>query len=250
LANDSSVTSRYLAPLSAVTSARTGNVFEDTIECLLRIIRLGIVPPGERFPSERELAGQLGVSRATLRDAISELQSAGWVDVRRGRGGGTFVSGCEADTPRRHQLDDSAATGLQAAEVEDTLKWRRVIELGIVEIAAEQSLSAAQRYELSGCLQESLEATSDNYRRLDSRLHLALAKATGAPSLIRSMAESRTRINQLLDKIPVLDKNLTHSNEQHRAIVAAVFSGDPAAARAAMAEHLDGTAALLRGFLV
>jgi DNA-binding GntR family transcriptional regulator len=125
-----------------------------------------------------------------------------------------------------------------------------VIELGIVEIAAEQSLSAAQRYELSGCLQESLEATSDNYRRLDSRLHLALAKATGAPSLIRSMAESRTRINQLLDKIPVLDKNLTHSNKQHRAIVAAVFSGDPAAARAAMAEHLDGTAALLRGFLV
>ena len=47
----------------------------------------------------------------------------------------------------------------------------------------------------------------------------------------------------------MLAANLRHSSEQHRRIVAAVLGGDPAAARLAMAEHLEGTAALLHGFL-
>jgi DNA-binding FadR family transcriptional regulator len=43
--------------------------------------------------------------------------------------------------------------------------------------------------------------------------------------------------------------NLEHSNRQHAAVVGAILAGDPAAARAAMTEHLAGTEALLRGFL-
>lgn len=235
--------------LRAVAPARTGNVFEETIECLLQIIRLGIVAPGDRFPPERELAAQFGVSRATLRDAISELNSAGWVDVRRGRGGGTFVSDQGAEAPRG--IGKVAETkNLSAAEVEDTLAWRRVIELGVVEVAAEQSLSAPQRQELNEAMRESLDSTLGNYRRLDSRLHLMWAKATGSPSLVRSMAESRTRINKLLGRIPMIETNLTHSHEQHQRVVDAIFGGDSQTARSAMAEHLDGTAALLRGFLV
>ncbi|NUU26165.1 MAG: FCD domain-containing protein, partial [Streptomycetaceae bacterium] len=49
--------------------------------------------------------------------------------------------------------------------------------------------------------------------------------------------------------IPVLDRNIEHSAVQHAAIVEAVLSGDAEAARHAALEHLDGTAALLRGFL-
>jgi DNA-binding FadR family transcriptional regulator len=57
------------------------------------------------------------------------------------------------------------------------------------------------------------------------------------------------RINELLDAIPLLPPNLDHSNAQHDEIVAAILRGDPPAARQAMAEHLAGTAALLRAFL-
>ncbi len=55
---------------------REGNAFEETVERLLTVIKLGLVGPGERFPAERELASQLGISRLTLRDAIGELQQA------------------------------------------------------------------------------------------------------------------------------------------------------------------------------
>src|SRR5208282_3993324 len=56
---------------------RAGNAFEETVERLLTVVKLGVVGPGERFPAERELAAQLGISRLTLREAIGELQRAG-----------------------------------------------------------------------------------------------------------------------------------------------------------------------------
>ena len=70
---------------------RQGNAFEETVERLLTVIKLGLVGPGERFPAERELAAQLGISRLTLREAIGAMAQAGYVQSRRGRFGGTFV---------------------------------------------------------------------------------------------------------------------------------------------------------------
>src|SRR5438552_8899678 len=77
---------------SLLGPVRSGNAFEETVERLLTVIKLGVVAPGERFPAERELAGLLGVSRITLREAIRALQQAGFVESRRGRFGGPFVT--------------------------------------------------------------------------------------------------------------------------------------------------------------
>ena len=77
---------------SLLGPVRAGNAFEETVERLLTVIKLGVVAPGDRFPAERELAGLLGISRITLREAIRALQQAGYVESRRGRFGGTFVT--------------------------------------------------------------------------------------------------------------------------------------------------------------
>ena len=221
-----------------------GNAFEQTVERLLQMIKLGIVPPGERLPSERELALRLGVSRVKLREALRELDRAGQVEVRRGRAGGTFVLPASA----AGENDDPSPVPT-AQEVHDILTCRWVLEVGAAEVAATAPRSAAARSARSAHLDAVCGSGDVDYRRLDSRLHLALAELTGSPSLIRDLADARMRVNLLLDRIPLLGPNLSHSNAQHRAIVAAVLRGDPAAARAAMIEHLDGTAALLRGFL-
>jgi DNA-binding FadR family transcriptional regulator len=63
------------------------------------------------------------------------------------------------------------------------------------------------------------------------------------------MADNRTRVNELLDHIPLLPLNIAHSNEQHEAIVAAILTGNRERAAEAMSEHLEGSAVLLRGFL-
>jgi len=98
-------------------------------------------------------------------------------------------------------------------------------------------------------MQETAAAPAADYRRLDSRLHLGIGELVGIPSLVSLLADNRTRVNQLLDGIPLLAPNIGHSNEQHEAIVVAILTGSPERAAAAMAEHLEGSAALLRGFL-
>ena len=71
---------------------RGGNTYEETVERILQTIRLGLIHPGEQLPPERELATMLEISRDTVRDAIASLSEAGYLSIRRGRYGGTFVA--------------------------------------------------------------------------------------------------------------------------------------------------------------
>lgn len=222
---------------------RSGNAFEDCVERVLSALRLGIVSPGERLPAERELAARLGVSRTTLREALRSLGDAGWLEVRRGRHGGAFV------TERRPGPQIGQTPPISAAAVEDALALRRVLDLGAVELAAAVPLSASARDGLRAALAECDRAGPERYRPADSRLHLAIAELSGSPSLVAAAADARVRINDLLDAIPLLERNIAHSNKQHEQIVKAIVRGQAAAARAAMEEHLAGSAALLRGFL-
>jgi GntR family transcriptional regulator, L-lactate dehydrogenase operon regulator len=221
---------------------RTRNAFEETVERLLQAIRLGVAAPGEKLPAERDLAARLGVSRVTLRDAIRAVADAGYVESRRGRYGGTFVA---------ESLPAPAPSVAPAGDLEDVLTLRHVLESGAAEAAAARALTPADRQHLTAALLEVSGVDNDGaeYRRRDSRLHLAVAEAAGSPSLTTAVADVRTRINELLDAIPLLAANIEHSDAQHRAVVAAILAGDAPAARQVMAEHLDGTAALLRGFL-
>lgn len=221
---------------------RAGNAFEDTVERLLQMIRLGIVEPGSALPPERDLAGSFSVSRDTVRDAIRSLSDAGWLVARRGRYGGTFVSERLPTPP----ADPDRPT---ASELADVLGLRSILEVGAARAAAARDLSAAERDSLWSRLAETAASAPEDYRRLDSRLHLTIAELVGVPSLVSLIADNRLRVNALLDGIPLLGRNIAHSNEQHEAVVIAILTGKPDRAATAMTEHLDGSAALLRGFL-
>ncbi|SFS64277.1 transcriptional regulator, GntR family [Saccharopolyspora flava] len=227
-------------------AVRAGNAFEETVERLLQAIRLGVVAPGERLPAERELAARLGVSRVTLREAIRALQESGYVESRRGRYGGTFVNAEPARSSRKGPRRIARELGV---DLHDALTHRHVLEVGAAEQAASRELGEAERAHLVSRLGEAGDCALRHYRRMDSRLHLAIAELTGSASLTSAIADVRMRINALLDAIPLLERNIEHSNEQHEAVVRAVLDGDAQKARVAMAEHLEGTAALLRGFL-
>ena len=84
---------------------RGGNTYEETVERLLQTIRLGLALPGVQLPPERELATMLDVSRDTVRLAISSLVDAGYLVVKRGRYGGTFVADNLPSQPLRMGRD-------------------------------------------------------------------------------------------------------------------------------------------------
>lgn len=239
--NETDVGRVSLADDALFRPVRAGNAFEDTVARLLQAIRLGLVAPGESLPPERDLAARLAVSRDTVREAIASLASAGFVVARRGRYGGTFVT----DPPPA----PSDLPPIPVDQLDDILKLRDILEPGAARTAAGQSLDAEARETLWTRLGETSAASVDDYRRLDSRLHLTIAEIAATPSLVPLIADNRMHVNDLLDRIPLLDRNIAHSNQQHEAIVIAILTGDGDRADAAMREHLEGSTALIRGFL-
>jgi DNA-binding FadR family transcriptional regulator len=233
--------------MTVLRPVRAGNAFEETVERLLQAIKLGVVAPGHKLPPERELAVQLGISRVTLREAIRALQDAGYLDVRRGRYGGAFVT---YEPPRPGAADlRKVVADMGTDDLADALTFRMAVECGAAQVLAGTELTAGQRDTLRRRLDDLDRASLADYRRLDTAFHLSIAELTGSPLLAAACADARLRVSDLLNAIPMLQVNLDHSAVQHRAIVAAILAGDPAAAARAMAEHLEGTAALLRGFL-
>jgi DNA-binding FadR family transcriptional regulator len=268
---------------------REGNAFEETVERLLTVIKLGLVGPGERLPAERELAGQLGISRLTLREAIGELQQAGYVKSRRGRFGGTFIT-YTPPVPGKGELRRLARE--DGARLADALTFRLAVETGAAEVLARMCArlpgppeaagpdrtgnppdptahgstenppdsadpgrtenppdSESLRATLLARLADVNDASPQDYRRLDTLFHLSIAELTGSSLLAAAATDARMRLNDLLNAIPVLRRNIAHTAGQHAAIVDAILAGDAELARRAVAEHLEGTAALLRGFL-
>jgi DNA-binding FadR family transcriptional regulator len=263
---------------------RQGNAFEETVERLLTVIKLGLVGPGERFPAERDLAAQLGISRLTLRDAIHELHEAGYVSSRRGRFGGTFVT---YDRPSPSSSSELRRLARQEADkLTDALTFRLAVEAGAAEALAARFGSGAspsadsdraggarradadadagdadradagdadsprtERDTLLSRLADVNAAGPEEYRRMDTLFHLCIAELTGSSLLATAAADARMRLNDLLNAIPVLPRNIAHAATQHAAIVESILSGNSDRARREVAEHLEGTAALLRGFL-
>jgi DNA-binding FadR family transcriptional regulator len=230
---------------------RQGNAFEETVERMLTVIKLGLVGPGERFPAERELAAQLGVSRLTLREAIHELHSAGYICSRRGRFGGTFVI-YERPAPNSAELARLARQ--DGDKLTDALTFRLAVETGAAEalavrFAAAVDAAGVARATLLARLADVNRAQPHDYRRMDTLFHLCIAELTGSSLLASAAADARMRLNDLLNAIPVLPRNITNAARQHAAIVDSILAGDADRARHDAAEHLEGTAALLRGFL-
>ncbi|WP_267245778.1 FadR/GntR family transcriptional regulator [Streptomyces sp. PR69] len=228
---------------------RAGNGFEEALEQILQLLRLGLVPAGGRLPAERELAERMGISRVTLREVLKVLGEQGLVESRRGRYGGTFVLPRPDPGGGGSPVEEQLRRRLAAVNVEDTLRFREVLEVGAAGLCAAHGLTDEAADRLGAALAATQDAPLTEYRRLDTLLHLTLAELSGSASLTAQYAAVRARVNDLLDCIPLLVRNLEHSQQQHAALVEAVLEQDADGAREVMREHCEGTAALLRGFL-
>jgi GntR family transcriptional repressor for pyruvate dehydrogenase complex len=213
--------------------------FEETVERLGKAIRLGILAPGVRLPSERELADQLGISRSTLRQAITTLVQSGHLESIRGRGGGTFVV-------QEPPLAEGAGGPLPP-------DWREVYDLRVA-IETGTALLAAERVDedilglMRSCV-ERMDAVSefDDYRRADIGFHIAIAQATGVPRLVALMTEVQGEISELIAHIAHPEEVLQHSNTEHARIIDALERRDGPRAARLLRRHLEGTEHILAG---
>jgi DNA-binding FadR family transcriptional regulator len=226
---------------SVFTPVRTATTFEETVERLGIAIRAGILPAGSRLPSERDLANQLGISRSTLRHALTTLVQSGHLVSLRGRAGGTFVS----ERPPLAERDGE----LLGVDARGVLDMRVAVELGATLLACERA-DAADLDRLDELTNRMEDVDHfEVYRRADIRFHIGLAEAADSARLVSAMAEIQGHMSDLITKIAHPPEVLQHSNAQHRRLVSLLRRHDGTRAVRLIREHIEGTEHILAALL-
>jgi GntR family transcriptional repressor for pyruvate dehydrogenase complex len=228
------MTSITIGTFKAVSSAKNGLMTEQVVIQVRDMIREGKLKPGDRLPSEREFAKQLGISRASLRAGIRFLAAMGVLTSRHGSG--TYI----ADGPP--VLDSEPLRMLAALHgftPEELFEARRLLEVGLAGLAAEH----AKEDQLAIMAEEVAEmyATLDDpqeYLIHDIRFHRAVAAASGNPILAALMDMVSAVMYEGRRETVSRAKDLKESVAMHRQIYRLVRAGKADEARAAMSGHL------------
>ncbi|GAA1910616.1 FadR/GntR family transcriptional regulator [Williamsia serinedens] len=200
-------------------------------EHLAKMLSADEFAPGARLPTERDLAADIGVSRAVVRSALDELAAQGRVVRHVGRG--TFVA------PRQETFIAGEAVYPSPAEI---MTSRLVLEPEMLPVAV-ASATHSDLLEMRRCLAGGEAAhTSEEFEHWDTMLHHSFAVATHNSVLIGA---SQLLIDSRRQPVWGSLKKRTFTPEtrqcycaEHAAIVAAVEDRDPDAAREAMRTHL------------
>ncbi len=212
------------------------NISDVVYEQLMENLIAGEWKPGDKIPSENELAAQLQVSRISVRSALQRLSSLGLVESRQGEG--TFV--CEF-SGAQYANNLIPLVVFERSDMQDLMEFRNILDSEIAALAALRATDTDiallhQNYQRHMAAEGDVTKCAD----YDSEFHCLLAAATH---------------NALFHKVyqvfqPVFRKNMhqivsimgvSGARVNHAAILAAVEQHDPDAARAAMQTHVQET---------
>lgn len=223
---------------------RRSRLYEQVAEQISEWISARDMRPGDKLPAERDLAERLGVSRATLSQALVALEVVGVVEVRHGDGTVVARTGPGAGTARVLQSVRDHADRLP-----DVLDARDALETKIAALAAERRTDD-DLAEIDAALQVMADDVAAGGRGIDAdeRFHAAVTAAAHSPVLGQMMAQISELVRESRVESLGQPGRPADSLAGHRAVAEAIREGDPAAASTAMHAHVVkvGDVALLR----
>ncbi|HWN31895.1 MAG TPA: FadR/GntR family transcriptional regulator [Pseudonocardia sp.] len=211
---------------------------DQVIASLGELIEHENLTPGDRLPTESQLASRLGVGRSTLREAIRVLSHEGRLETRQGSG--TYVGA--PTPPARESLDDL----LTNAHVAEVFEVRRALEVLIAQLAplrrTEQHVDRLWEA-LRQCREYAAAGDVTAFVAADSRFHQVSAEATGNVVLVELYAVLRRYLENAGLAIAGLVE-LQRANDLHEVLLGAIADADPSTAVAVTRQHLDDTVTL------
>lgn len=225
-------------PTPALPRRRSRNLGQEVMNDLAEKIRSGVYKPGQKLPTEPEVMAEQGVSRTVVREAMSRLQAAGFVETRHGVG--TFV----LETPP--PIDRATVDTIH--DVLDVLELRISVETEAAGLAALRRTDDDLRI-----MREALDLFEEGIDRgessidADFQFHLQISKATGNKyfeDFYRhqgKMTIPRTRLDTAKLALESGDNYLHQTNREHEYILDAITRKDPESARAGMRMHLSNS---------
>jgi len=230
------------AKKTGLKPVRRARIKEQVFEQLRNGIIRGTWPAGARLPSENELVTKLGCSRISIREALQMLSSLGLVETRHG--GGTFVRPYSSEVLLSPLLPMIV---LERTDIQHVLEYRRIIEPACVALAVARA-DEADVVELERAC-ASLRASGQNlsvFARADLEFHLALARASKNPVLIKVNSVILDVLGASWEEI-VRALGTRDGLHYHHRILEALKARDAVAAVALMEEHITRTIDRLKG---
>lgn len=224
----------------------TRNVADEIVDRLVTAVALGVYVPGQRVPSERDLSEMLHVSRTGVREALHRLAEAGYVEVRRGRTGGSFVLAGwgpnSAEMVGRHLLPNWD-------RFEALFDARRLLEPLIARTAA-QRRTRAELKAIRQALAMYGDATDrEASRKADELFHRSIGNATHNPVLTGISTQIRSRVSLNLGAEPYTAAVREQAAHQHQQLADAIDAGDGDLAAEIAGSHFSLTEKLIRNLV-
>lgn len=228
----STTTKKALKPI------KRSRLHEKIVSQIIDLIHNGKLQDGDLLPPERELTDIFKVSRHTVREAIRTLESE--KILRSRQGSGTYVIKDEALS--KHVDGVISASDDTLLEV---FQFRKLIEPQIAFLAA-QTATAEDISHLEQLIQQQMQESGfAKLSAIDSRFHLAIAKATKNSILLRIVQDINHVLKVSRDAPTQMKTRTAASIAGHNRILAAIKNGDPQVAQKAMADHIIGIEELL-----
>lgn len=226
---------------AALRPMQRSRLYEQLVERLLALIHEMELVPGDRLPPERELAAGLGVSRASVRQALVVLEVQGLVEVRHGEGAILL------DT--RPDAAVLSAVAAHTRRLTEVIEAREALEVRLAALAARRRTDEdLERIDAALELMEKEVSAGDRGLEGDERFHRAVTAAARSGLLADLMQEIAASIRESrIESLSQPDRPEV-SLASHREIAEAVRRGDEEEAAAAMQRHirLVSDVALLR----
>lgn len=224
-----------MTPTRSAVPPEATSVRDRVVEHVRRLIEKRTLGPGDRLPSERDLALELGVSRPSVRSGLEALEAIGVVVSRRGAG--TFIAEGPPDLGVGPLSLLASLHRLTAAEM---FEARLVLEVGVAGLAARHA-SADALATMADVVSEMFASVEDPQAFLlhDVRFHRAVAAGCGNRVLAALMEMVSAQFYELRKQTIDRARDLKESAEMHRRIYRAIRARDREAAQAAMTEHLE-----------
>jgi GntR family transcriptional regulator, transcriptional repressor for pyruvate dehydrogenase complex len=213
---------------------RRNKVYEEVAKQIERLI-LKKLKPGDKLPSERELAETLRVSRSSIRDAIRGLELMGLVEPRQGAG--TIVRETSVDA-----LVNPFANALKRRQemVSELLDFRQMLEPPLAARAATHA-SAEDVSEMEEILQRQEQKQSEGEAAVaeDTEFHYSIALASGNGVVLKVLDIVMDLLRETRERSLQVEGRPQKSLAGHRRILAAIKRHDAEAAKAAMRRHIE-----------
>ena len=215
--------------------------YEAAAEQILRLIGDLALRPGDRMPTENQLATRLATSRTVVRDAVKILSATGQVSVQKGRG--LYVADGESMLGAKRWGGFFVPTNLD--HIFMLFEFRRVQEAQATRLAADRASPSELReieVAVDTCRHGYTRGDESEFTEGDDAFHLGIAAASHNVFLVSAVREARALQRQAsVIGLHGLGGHAAAAVEEHAAIYRAIRDGEPDAAAEAASVHLDNT---------